>query len=92
MASTADFRNGMTILFDGTLTNSYEVRGFARMFLEGCTRDATFYPDCDMPSGGGGGDGQRFIIHARYVEQAGLTNSDLGYETKYGDIEVFLKQ
>ncbi len=77
---------------DGSLTNSYEVRGFARMFLEGCTRNAIFYPDCDMPTGGGGGGGQRFTIHARYVEQAGLTNSGLGYETTYGDIEVFLKQ
>lgn len=66
---------------------SYEIQGFARMYLEGCTDSGgDFHKDCDWSGGG------KFTIHARFVQQIGLTNSSLGHETTYGDIEVFLKQ
>ncbi len=66
---------------------SYIVQGFARVYLEGCTdKDDDFHKDCDWAGGG------KFTVHARFVAQVGLTNSELGYETTYGDIEVFLKQ
>ena len=64
---------------------SYEVQGFARMYVEGCTRSGTFYKDCDW---GGGG---KFFIHARFVQQVNPTNSDLNINTTFGDVEVFLK-
>lgn len=66
---------------------SYEIQGFARVYIEGCTDSGgTFHKDCDWNGGG------KFTIHARFVEQVGLTNSSLGLNTIYGDIEVFLKQ
>lgn len=66
---------------------SYIVQGFARVYIAGCSDSNDFFhKDCDW---GGGG---KFTIHARFVEQTGLTNSGLGYETEYGDIEVFLRQ
>jgi len=66
---------------------SYVIQGFARVYLEGCTDSGgDFHKDCDWSGGG------KFTVHARFVAQVGLTNSELGYETTYGDIEVFLRQ
>ena len=69
--------------------NQYVVRGFARIYIEGCTRSTGAYEKDCLWSGGGS---QRFTIHARFVEQVGLTSSNLGLDTTYGDVEVFLKQ
>ena len=66
---------------------SYIVQGFARVYLEGCTdKDGDFHKDCDWSGGG------KFTVHARFVQQLGLTQSSLGNQTTYGDIEVFLRQ
>jgi Flp pilus assembly protein TadG len=69
---------------DGAGSQFYIVRGFVRMYIEGCARNGTFYPDCDM----GGGD---FEIWGRMVEQFGENNSVLGL-SNYGDIGVYLKE
>ena len=79
----ADFANP-----DGNAgLKSYIVRNFARVYLEGCT-DKNDEPsrDCDFNGGG------KFTIHARFVDQFGLTNADLGLDSTFGDIEVFLKE
>ncbi len=79
----ADFANP-----DGNAgPKSYIVRNFARVYLEGCT-DKNDVPsrDCDFNGGG------KFTIHARFVDQFGLTNADLGLDATFGDIEVFLKE
>ena len=66
---------------------SYIVQNFARIYLEGCS-DKNGIPsrDCDFNGGG------KFTIHARFVDQFGLSNSDLGLDSTFGDVEVFLKQ
>ena len=71
---------------DGLVNNSYIVRGFVRVYLEGCSdRNDIFRKDCNV----GGG---KFTIHARFVQQLGITKTDLGLSASYGDLEVFLKQ
>jgi hypothetical protein len=69
---------------DGAGSQFYIVRGFVRVYIEGCHRSGTFYPNCNQ----GGGD---FDIWARIVEQLGETTSDLGF-SNYGDIGVYLKR
>ncbi len=66
---------------------SYIVRNFARMYLEGCSdRDGNPSRDCDFNGGG------KFTIHARFVDQFGLSDAELGLEATFGDIEIFLKE
>lgn len=65
---------------------SYIVRNFARVYIEGCTdKDGTFARDCNINAGG------KFTIHARFVDQFGVTNSTLGLQSDFGDVEVFLR-
>ncbi len=65
---------------------SYIVRNFARIYLEGCTdKSGTFQRDCNINGGG------KFTIHARFVDQFGVTDSSLGISPAYGDVEVFLR-
>lgn len=65
---------------------SYIVRNFARVYLEGCTdKNGTFSRSCDFNGGG------KFTIHARFVDQFGVTDSTLGLTAGYGDVEVFLR-
>jgi hypothetical protein len=70
---------------DGVDNNSYIVRGFARVYLEGCTdMNDVFHKDCNV----GGG---KFTLHARFVKQLGITKTEIGLAPSYsGDIEVFL--
>ena len=66
---------------------SYIVRNFARIYLEGCTdKDGVPYRDCDINGGG------KFTIHARFVDQFGLSDAELGLNSTFGDVEVFLKE
>jgi hypothetical protein len=68
---------------------SYLVRGFARMYIEGCTSDLhnAFYADCDWSGIG------NFTIHARYVEQVSVSNAAIGLtDESFGTIEVFLME
>ncbi len=65
---------------------SYIVKDFARMYLEGCSKDGVFYKDC-LYSGGG-----KFTIHARFVEEVTNSHGDLGVGATFGDIEIFLKR
>ena len=66
---------------------SYIVQNFARVYLEGCSdTDGVFSRDCDFKGGG------KFTIHARFVDQFGLTGADLGLNSSFGDVEVFLAQ
>jgi hypothetical protein len=67
---------------DGTSCNGgsggdahcYEVAGFARVYLEGCsTAAAGFSAFCDQ-----GGAGGSFTIHARFVEAVGLSAGEIG--------------
>ena len=65
---------------------SYIVRNFARVYLEGCTdKNGTFSRSCNFNGGG------KFTIHARFVDQFGVTDSTLGLTAGYGDVEVFLR-
>ena len=65
----------------------YEIQGFARMFLEGCSTAAQgFRAQCDQ-----GGGGSSFTIHARFVGSAGASTRELGL-SRYGDVVTFLKE
>ena len=65
---------------------SYIVQNFARVYLEGCTdKNGTFSRDCSFNGGG------KFTIHARFVAQVGVTDSNLGLHSDFGDVEVFLR-
>lgn len=70
---------------DGVGNNTYIVRGFARVYLEGCSdKNDVFHKDCNV----GGG---KFTLHARFVKQLGITKTEIGLAPSYsGDIEVFL--
>jgi hypothetical protein len=62
---------------------SYVVRGFAGMYLEGCTgNDGVFRKDCKVPGG-------PFTIHARFVGRVDVTSGSLG-AVGAGDIGIFL--
>jgi hypothetical protein len=57
------------------------------MYIEGCTdKDGVPYRDCDLDAGG------KFTIHARFVDQFGLSDAELGLDSSFGDVEVFLKE
>ncbi len=62
---------------------SYVVRGFAGMYLEGCTgNDGAFRKNCNVPGG-------PFTVHARFVNRVNLNNSNLTLGT-VGDVGIFL--
>jgi Flp pilus assembly protein TadG len=66
---------------------SYIVQNFARIYLEGCSdSDDVFSRDCDFNGGG------KFTIHARFVDQFGLSGADLGLNSSFGNVEVFLAE
>ncbi|MQA00171.1 MAG: hypothetical protein GEU80_12745 [Dehalococcoidia bacterium] len=70
----------------GNNSHCYEVQGFARMYLEGCsTSGQGFRADCSQ-----GGGGNTFTIHARFVEAIGISNGALGLN-RLGDVQTFLK-
>jgi hypothetical protein len=65
---------------------SYIVQSFARVYLEGCTdKNGTFSRNCNITGGG------KFTIHARFVDQFGVSDSNLGLLSDFGDVEVFLR-
>jgi Flp pilus assembly protein TadG len=68
-------------------SHCYAIRGFARMYVEGCSSaQQGFRARCDI--GGGGGS---FSIHARFVESVGLSSGRLQL-SRFGDIQTFLKE
>jgi hypothetical protein len=64
--------------------NYYIVRGFVRMYIEGCERSGTFYPDCTQAGG-------NFNVYARIIGQLPDSTAVLGLNN-YGDIGIWLKQ
>jgi len=70
----------------GPSPHCYEVLGFARMYIEGCTTALHgFSPMCDQPGGGGS-----FTIHARFVQAVGNSTASLGV-SRFGDIVTMLR-
>jgi hypothetical protein len=64
----------------------YEIRGFMRIYIEGCTTKNGFSAACNNGGSGGG-----FTVHARIVESVGLSEGVLGL-TRYGDYQSFLRE
>ena len=66
---------------------SYLVRGFSRVYLEGCTdSNGEFHKGCDNLGGG------PFTIHARFVSQSGISTSQIGHPSGKTDLFIFLKE
>ena len=71
----------------GNSPHCYEVLGFARMYIEGCSTDSGgFSAKCDQSGGGGS-----FTIHGRFVESVGNSAFELGL-SRLGDVQTFLKE
>jgi hypothetical protein len=62
----------------------YIVRGFVRMYIEGCERNGNFYVDCTQ----GGGN---FNVYARIIDQLADSTTPLGMNN-YGDLGIYLKR
>jgi hypothetical protein len=64
--------------------NYYIVRGFVRMYIEGCERSGTFYVNCTQ-------NGGNFNVYARIVGQLADSTTTLGMNN-YGDLGIYLKR
>ena len=70
----------------GATPHCYEILGFARMYIEGCTTAAAgFSAMCDQSGSGG-----TFTLHARFVKAVGNSTSALGV-TRFGDVVTILR-
>jgi len=75
-----------------TQNNTYVIRDFVRLYIEGCTRTTNsgvseFRRDCGWNSLGNG----KLTIHGRFVHQVGSPAANVGLtELMLGDQEVFL--
>jgi hypothetical protein len=66
---------------------SYVVRGFAQMYIEGCTpAGGTFDDDCDFAGGG------KFTIYARMVDVIVDYSADVGLAADFGQTVTYLAQ
>ena len=66
-------------------TKYYEIRGFARIYIEACSTAAQgFKADCNVNGAG------TFTIHGRFIAATALSSSRIAL-SRHGDTLTFLK-